>query len=60
MTGASRGIGRGIALALGEQGCEVFVRGRTRGDGDLTIDPTSRLVAEAGGNGDAIACELER
>lgn len=57
VTGASRGIGKGIALALGEQGCEVFVTGRTRGDGDLTIDTTARLVTEAGGIGHAIACD---
>lgn len=57
VTGASRGIGKGIALALGERGCEVFVTGRTRGDGDHTIDTTARLVTEAGGKGHAIACD---
>ena len=57
VTGASRGIGRGIALALGEQGVEVFVTGRSRGDGDLTIDTTARLVSEAGGKGHAIECD---
>lgn len=57
VTGASRGIGKGIALALGEQGCEVFVTGRTVGDGENTIDTTARLVDEAGGKGHAIACD---
>ncbi len=57
VTGASRGIGKGIAIALGERGCKVFVTGRTRGDGDLTIDTTARLVTEAGGSGHAIACD---
>ena len=32
--GASRGIGRGIALALGEQGATVYITGRT-------LDPDS-------------------
>jgi NAD(P)-dependent dehydrogenase (short-subunit alcohol dehydrogenase family) len=57
VTGASRGIGKGIALALGEQGCEVFVTGRTTGDGAHSIDTTARLVSEAGGTGHAIACD---
>ncbi|MEQ8861219.1 MAG: SDR family NAD(P)-dependent oxidoreductase [Pseudomonadales bacterium] len=57
VTGASRGIGKGIAIALGGRGCEVFVTGRTRGDGELTIDTTARLVTEAGGKGHAIACD---
>ena len=29
VTGASRGIGRGIALALGSQGATVYITGRT-------------------------------
>ncbi|HEY5681450.1 MAG TPA: SDR family NAD(P)-dependent oxidoreductase [Pseudomonadales bacterium] len=57
VTGASRGIGKGIALALGEQGCTVYVTGRTRGDGERTIDTTARLVTEAGGEGRAIQCD---
>lgn len=57
VTGASRGIGRGIAIALGERGMEVFVSGRTRGDGELTIDTTARRVTEAGGKGHAIQCD---
>ena len=54
VTGASRGIGKGIALALGEQGAKVYVTGRTTGDGERTIDTTARLVTEAGGEGRAI------
>ncbi len=34
VTGSSRGIGRGAAIALGEQGATVYVTGRTTGDGD--------------------------
>jgi dehydrogenase/reductase SDR family protein 1 len=51
VTGASRGIGRGIAVALGEIGATVYVTGRTVGRGELTIDTTARLVDEAGGTG---------
>lgn len=57
VTGASRGIGKGIALALGEQGCTVYVTGRTTGDGERTIDTTARLVTQAGGEGRAIVCD---
>ncbi len=57
VTGASRGIGKGIALALGEQGCEVYVTGRTTGDGERTIDTTAKLVTGAGGSGHAIRCD---
>lgn len=49
VTGSSRGIGRGIAVALGEQGATVYVTGRTTGAGELTIDTTARLVEQAGG-----------
>ena len=46
VTGASRGIGKGIALALGAEGCTVYVTGRTTGAGERTIDTTARLVTE--------------
>ena len=57
VTGASRGIGKGIAIALGEQGATVYVTGRSTGDGERTIDTTARLVTEAGGEGRAIQCD---
>ena len=57
VTGASRGIGKGIALALGEQGCTVYVTGRTTGVGERTIDTTARMVTQAGGEGRAIPCD---
>lgn len=57
VTGASRGIGKGIAIALGERGYDVVVTGRTTGDGELTIDRTASMVTEAGGRGLAIACD---
>ena len=57
VTGASRGIGKGIALALGERGATVYVTGRTTGDGERTIDTTAREVTQAGGDGRAIRCD---
>lgn len=51
VTGASRGIGRGTAVALGERGATVYVTGRTTGSGELTIDSTAALVDRAGGRG---------
>lgn len=57
VTGASRGIGKGIAIALGELGATVYVTGRTTGEGERTIDTTARLVSEAGGEGRAIQCD---
>jgi NAD(P)-dependent dehydrogenase (short-subunit alcohol dehydrogenase family) len=62
VTGASRGIGRGIALALGDAGATVYVTGRSvaadRTD-DLpgTVDETAASVAERGGRGIAVQCD---
>lgn len=58
VTGASRGAGRGIARALGEQGYRVYVTGRTlnEGDADLpgTIGSAAQGVTDAGGEGIAV------
>lgn len=54
VTGSSRGIGRGTAIALGELGATVYITGRSAGDGELTIDRTVQLVNEAGGHGVAV------
>ena len=53
VTGSSRGIGRGAAIALAEQGATVYVTGRTTA-GPLSIGETARLVDEAGGHGIAV------
>jgi NAD(P)-dependent dehydrogenase (short-subunit alcohol dehydrogenase family) len=55
VTGASRGAGKGIAIALGQSGATVYVTGRSRLPTDSphggTIDETAALVDEAGGKG---------
>jgi NAD(P)-dependent dehydrogenase (short-subunit alcohol dehydrogenase family) len=61
VTGASRGAGRGIAIALGQAGYAVYVTGRTLqpGQADLpgTIHETAQAVNAAGGTGIAVACD---
>jgi NAD(P)-dependent dehydrogenase (short-subunit alcohol dehydrogenase family) len=63
VTGASRGVGRGIALALGELGAKVYVTGRSvRGDRSTeglpgTIDDTADEVTARGGLGVAVRCD---
>ena len=58
VTGASRGAGRGIAIALGSHGCTVYVTGRSEKPGDAplagTIHETAAAVTAAGGKGIAV------
>ncbi len=59
VTGASRGIGKGIALELGAMGATVYVTGRTVDAGALpgTIGETAAQIDELGGHGIAVACD---
>lgn len=61
VTGASRGAGRGIALALGAEGATVFVTGRSEKEGDAplpgTVHATAAAVTAAGGTGIALVCD---
>ncbi len=65
VTGSSRGIGRGIALVLAEQGATVYVTGRTVNPGDYYLPGTvGETAAECdargkaeGGKGIAVACD---
>jgi NAD(P)-dependent dehydrogenase (short-subunit alcohol dehydrogenase family) len=65
VTGSSRGIGRGIALVLAEQGATVYVTGRTVNPGDYYLPGTvGETAAEcstrgeaSGGKGIAVACD---
>lgn len=58
VTGASRGAGRGIARALGQQGWRVYVTGRTLVEGEAplpgTIGSAAAAITEAGGEGIAV------
>ena len=65
VTGASRGIGKGIALVLAEQGATVYVTGRTVSEGDYYLPGTvggtaaecDARGAASGGRGIAVACD---
>jgi NAD(P)-dependent dehydrogenase (short-subunit alcohol dehydrogenase family) len=63
VTGASRGVGRGIAHELGAAGATVYVTGRSVSD-DATpeglggnVNSTAKLVAGSGGIGIAVRCD---
>jgi dehydrogenase/reductase SDR family protein 1 len=61
VTGASRGIGKGIAMGMGEAGATVYVTGRSTASqpGALpgTIEDTAALVTQRGGRGIAARCD---
>jgi dehydrogenase/reductase SDR family member 1 len=63
VTGASRGVGRGIALSLGAEGATVYITGRTVDEKQAavpltgTIQTTADEVTKAGGKGIAIRCD---
>src|SRR5580700_171732 len=60
VAGATRGAGRGIAIALGESGATVYCTGRSsRGNPATpgrpeTIEETAEMVTAAGGRGIAV------
>jgi NAD(P)-dependent dehydrogenase (short-subunit alcohol dehydrogenase family) len=62
VTGASRGVGKGIALALGEAGATVYVTGRSDAAGTTeglpgTVRETADAVTQRGGQGVAVRCD---
>uniref|UniRef100_A0A7E4VIW8 NAD(P)-binding protein n=1 Tax=Panagrellus redivivus TaxID=6233 RepID=A0A7E4VIW8_PANRE len=66
VTGASRGIGRGIALQLGSAGAKVYVTGRqpsnydanTKASGISTsLDEVAAEISKRGGNGVRVFCD---
>lgn len=62
VTGASRGVGKGIATALGGAGWTVYVTARSAAgtrSGHLpgTAEMTAEAVTAAGGHGIAVACD---
>lgn len=74
VTGASRGIGRGIAVELGNAGYTVYVLGRSSrtasiapagqrpvaDDLDLTVESAAEVITKSGGQGFAIPCDLSQ
>lgn len=66
VTGASRGVGRGIAIALGAAGMTVYVTGRSATESNAhlrgqrlsgTLAETVEAIAKAGGKGIAVTCD---
>ncbi|XP_058481857.1 dehydrogenase/reductase SDR family member 1 [Solea solea] len=53
VTGASRGIGKGIALQLSEAGATVYITGRQ----EKTLKQTAAQVKERGGNCVPVVCD---
>jgi len=64
VTGASRGAGKGIALALGEAGYVVYVTGRSVAEGDHelggSVVATADEVGRRGGTGIPLVCDHGR
>jgi NAD(P)-dependent dehydrogenase (short-subunit alcohol dehydrogenase family) len=68
VTGASRGIGRGVAHVLGQRGGTVYIAGRTQaGDSQKTpggmpvpgsIHEVAAEVTKVGGRGIPVACDM--
>jgi NAD(P)-dependent dehydrogenase (short-subunit alcohol dehydrogenase family) len=62
VTGASRGVGKGIALALGDAGATVYVTGRSDEGGTTeglpgTVREAADAVTQRGGQGVPIRCD---
>lgn len=61
VTGASRGAGKGIALAFGSLGDIVYVTGRSKQEGDAplpgTVYATADEINQRGGTGVAVICD---
>lgn len=63
VTGASRGVGKGVALGLGEAGATVYVTGRSAEEKEDveklggTVFSTAEAVTAIGGKGIAMQCD---
>jgi NAD(P)-dependent dehydrogenase (short-subunit alcohol dehydrogenase family) len=63
VTGASRGVGKGVALGLGVAGATVYVTGRTVTEGAAaiplpgTVSQTAEEITALGGAGIALPCD---
>ena len=56
VTGASRGIGRGIALQLAKAGAAVYITGRTAETLAVTVDGMNAEAQGSGGSCVGVAC----
>jgi NAD(P)-dependent dehydrogenase (short-subunit alcohol dehydrogenase family) len=61
VTGASRGVGKGIALALGAENATVYITGRSAREQDSkiggTVFATAQEVDRRGGRGIGVVCD---
>lgn len=62
VTGGSRGVGRGVAVALGQAGWVVYVTARSSAAGRTghlpgTVEQTADAVTASGGHGIAVPCD---
>lgn len=57
VTGASRGVGRGVAGALGAAGWTVYLTGRGPAGTADPLGSAAAAVSAAGGSGHAVVCE---
>jgi dehydrogenase/reductase SDR family member 1 len=63
VTGASRGVGKGIALALGDAGATIYLTARTVARAQTTtslpgsLEETAAEVGTRGGKAHAVACD---
>ena len=60
VTGATRGIGKGIAIELATEGAHVYFTGRSTDEDPQrpgTVAATAREIEEAGGHGVGIRCD---
>lgn len=56
VTGASRGVGRAICIALGDEGATIVLAARDQ----AKLNETTRLVRQAGGQGEIVVTDLEQ
>src|SRR5437762_7461719 len=56
VTGGGQGVGRGIALALAEEGAAVVLLGRT----EATLRSVQREITDGGGSAETVVADVRR